>query len=68
MEKLGLKTLVINADTIATSRLRGENLWGKADEEPHMIFLALEQLVSKEFGTLVMAVFTINEPSLTIPV
>ena len=46
MEKLGLKTLVINADTIAASQLRGENLWGKADEESHMIFLAPEQLVS----------------------
>ena len=52
MEKLGLKTLVINADTIAASQLRGKNLWGKA-EGPHMIFLAPEQLVSKEFGTLV---------------
>jgi superfamily II DNA helicase RecQ len=53
MEKLGLKTLVINADTIAASWLRGENLWGKTDEKSHMIFLAPEQLVSKEFGTLV---------------
>ena len=53
MEKPGSKTLVINADTIATSQLRGKNLWGKADEEPQMIFPAPEQLVSKEFGTLI---------------
>lgn len=53
MTKLGLKTLVINADTVATARLKGNDLWKEANDEPHMIFMAPEQLISKEFGDLV---------------
>ena len=53
MTKLGLKTLIINADTIATAQLKGDDLWKEANDEPHMIFMAPEQLISKEFGDLV---------------
>lgn len=53
MNKLGLQTLVINADTIAEARLQGDDLWKQANDEPHMTFTAPEQLISKEFGGLV---------------
>jgi hypothetical protein len=53
MDKLHLKTLVINADTIAVARLNGIDLWKQANDNPHMIFLAPEQLLSKEFSNLV---------------
>jgi superfamily II DNA helicase RecQ len=53
MDKLHLKTLVVNADTIAAARLKGDDLWEQTNNEPHMIFMAPEQLISKEFSDLV---------------
>ncbi|KAF8236203.1 hypothetical protein L208DRAFT_1252756 [Tricholoma matsutake] len=47
------KTLVINTDTIAAAGFKGNNLWKQANDKPHMILLAPEQLISKEFGDLV---------------
>ena len=53
MNKLALQNLVVNADTIAAARLKGDDLWKQAGDEPHMIFMAPEQLISKDFGDLV---------------
>lgn len=35
MNKLGLQTLVINADTIAEARLQGDDLWGSKPTTSH---------------------------------
>jgi superfamily II DNA helicase RecQ len=53
MTRLGLRSLVINADTIQDTHQRGENIWKKADTEPNMIFMAPEQLISDGFSGLV---------------
>ncbi|KAJ7083420.1 P-loop containing nucleoside triphosphate hydrolase protein, partial [Mycena epipterygia] len=52
MAKLGIHALMINADTIAAARIRGENLWIKAREGISMLILGPEQLISKGFQDL----------------
>lgn len=52
MIRLGLKCLVINADTIHQAQLRREDIWKKAVDEPNVIFLAPEQLISPGFGEM----------------
>jgi len=49
MNKLALQALIINADTIAAAQLKGDDLWRQAGNKPHMIFMAPEQLISKDF-------------------
>ncbi|KAJ7754625.1 P-loop containing nucleoside triphosphate hydrolase protein [Mycena maculata] len=52
MGKLGIAALMINADTVAAARLRGENLWMKAREGISMLIVGPEQLISKGFQDL----------------
>src|ERR1700735_958084 len=52
MTGLGLRFLVINADTIREAHQWGENIWKKADTEPNMVFRAPEQLISDGFSGL----------------
>ncbi|KAJ7465831.1 P-loop containing nucleoside triphosphate hydrolase protein [Mycena galericulata] len=52
MAKLGVSALMINSDTIASARLRGENLWIRAREGISMLILGPEQLISKGFQDL----------------
>ncbi|KAJ7325495.1 P-loop containing nucleoside triphosphate hydrolase protein [Mycena albidolilacea] len=52
MAKMGIRTLMINADTVAAARIRGEELWIKAREGISMLLLSPEQLISKGFQDL----------------
>ncbi|KAJ7609778.1 P-loop containing nucleoside triphosphate hydrolase protein [Mycena polygramma] len=52
MAKLGIHALMINADTIAAARIRGEDLWMKAREGISMLILGPEQLISRGFQEL----------------
>jgi hypothetical protein len=52
MAKLGVSAVMINADSVASSRIRGENLWIKARTGISMIILGPEQLISKGFQDL----------------
>ncbi|KAJ7123811.1 P-loop containing nucleoside triphosphate hydrolase protein [Mycena crocata] len=52
MARLGVTTLMINADTVAAARIRGEDLWNKAREGISMLILGPEQLISKGFQDL----------------
>ncbi|KAF8811179.1 P-loop containing nucleoside triphosphate hydrolase protein [Phlegmacium glaucopus] len=47
MEKIKLKTLVINSDTINDAHLVSRDLWEDAITTPQLVFLAPEQLISK---------------------
>ena len=53
MTRLGLRSLVINADTIQETHQRGENIWKQADTESNIVFMAPEQLISDGFSGLV---------------
>jgi Helicase conserved C-terminal domain len=53
MENVGLRGLVINSDTIQEARLRKEDLWKQAETGPNILFMALEQLISKDFNDLI---------------
>ena len=50
--RLGLRSLVINADTIQEAHQRGENKWKKVDTEPNIVFMASDQLISDGFSGL----------------
>ncbi|KAJ7613611.1 P-loop containing nucleoside triphosphate hydrolase protein [Mycena polygramma] len=52
MAKLGISALMINADTVSSARLRGEDLWMKARTGISMLILGPEQLISKGFQEL----------------
>ncbi|KAJ7104700.1 P-loop containing nucleoside triphosphate hydrolase protein, partial [Mycena epipterygia] len=52
MAKIGIRALMINADTITAARIRGEDLWRKAREGISMLILGPEQLISKGFQDL----------------
>ncbi|KAJ7785594.1 P-loop containing nucleoside triphosphate hydrolase protein [Mycena olivaceomarginata] len=52
MAKMGIRALMINADTVAAARIRGEELWIKACEGISMLILGPEQLISKGFQDL----------------
>ncbi|KAJ7328427.1 P-loop containing nucleoside triphosphate hydrolase protein [Mycena albidolilacea] len=52
MSKLGILALMINAETVASARLRREDLWTKAREAVSMLILGPEQLISKGFQDL----------------
>ncbi|KAJ7242324.1 P-loop containing nucleoside triphosphate hydrolase protein [Mycena rebaudengoi] len=53
MAKLGVRALMINADTVASSRIAGTgNLWIRAREGISMLILGPEQLISKGFQDL----------------
>ncbi|KAJ7788624.1 P-loop containing nucleoside triphosphate hydrolase protein [Mycena olivaceomarginata] len=52
MAKLGLAALMINSDTVAAARVRGEDLWTKARAGISMLILGPEQLISKGFRDL----------------
>ncbi|KAJ7450708.1 P-loop containing nucleoside triphosphate hydrolase protein, partial [Mycena galericulata] len=52
MAKLGIAALMINADTVAAARLRGEDLWMRAREGISMLILGPEQLISQGFAGL----------------
>ncbi|KAJ7861438.1 P-loop containing nucleoside triphosphate hydrolase protein [Mycena olivaceomarginata] len=52
MAKMGIRALMINADTVAAARIRGEELWIKAREGISMLILGPEQLISKGFQDL----------------
>ncbi|KAJ7118582.1 P-loop containing nucleoside triphosphate hydrolase protein [Mycena crocata] len=52
MARLGVTALMINADTVAAARIRGEDLWNKAREAVSMLILGPEQLISKGFQDL----------------
>ncbi|KAJ7165314.1 P-loop containing nucleoside triphosphate hydrolase protein [Mycena filopes] len=49
MGKLGLAALMINSDTVAAARVRGEDLWAKVCAGISMVILGPEQLISKGF-------------------
>jgi hypothetical protein len=53
MENVGLRGLVINSDTIQEARLRKEDLWKQAETGPNILFMAPEQLISKDFNDLI---------------
>ncbi|KAJ6496218.1 P-loop containing nucleoside triphosphate hydrolase protein, partial [Mycena sanguinolenta] len=52
MAKMGIRALMINADTVAAARIRGEDLWIKAREGISMLILGPEQFISKGFQDL----------------
>ncbi|KAJ7727480.1 hypothetical protein B0H16DRAFT_1277425, partial [Mycena metata] len=52
MAKLGIAALVINSDTVAAARMRGEDLWIKARAGISMLILGPEQLISQGFRAL----------------
>ncbi|KAJ6556881.1 P-loop containing nucleoside triphosphate hydrolase protein [Mycena sp. CBHHK59/15] len=52
MAKLGVSAVMINADSVVSARLRGEDLWIKACAGISMIILGPEQLISKGFQDL----------------
>ncbi|KAJ7878774.1 hypothetical protein B0H14DRAFT_3435377 [Mycena olivaceomarginata] len=52
MAKMGICTLMINADTVAAARIRREELWIKARKGISMLILSPEQLISKGFQDL----------------
>ncbi|KAJ7767695.1 P-loop containing nucleoside triphosphate hydrolase protein [Mycena metata] len=49
MAKLGIVALVINSDTVAAARMRGEDIWIKARAGISMLILGHEQLISQGF-------------------
>jgi hypothetical protein len=49
---MGIRALMINADTVAAARIRREELWIKAREGISMLILGPEQLISKGFQDL----------------
>jgi len=53
MENIGLRGLVINSDTIQEAQLRKEDLWKQAEMGPNILFMAPEQLISKDFNDLI---------------
>jgi superfamily II DNA helicase RecQ len=55
MLKLGVVVVVINSDTVQAARLRGIDLWEKAqfDMTVSMVIMSPEQLVSKQCEKLV---------------
>ncbi|KAJ7769073.1 P-loop containing nucleoside triphosphate hydrolase protein [Mycena maculata] len=52
MTKLGISALTINLDTVAAARLKGQNLWIRAQAGISMLILGPEQLISKGFRDL----------------
>ncbi|KAJ6559822.1 P-loop containing nucleoside triphosphate hydrolase protein, partial [Mycena capillaripes] len=52
MAKMGIAALVINSDTVAAARIRGEDLWVRAREGISMLILGPEQLISEGFRAL----------------
>jgi superfamily II DNA helicase RecQ len=52
MAKMGIRALMINADTVAAARIRGEDLWMNARKGISMLILGPEQLISKGFQDL----------------
>ncbi|KAJ7911156.1 P-loop containing nucleoside triphosphate hydrolase protein, partial [Mycena leptocephala] len=52
MAKMGIRALMINADTVASARIRGEDLWMNARKGISMLILGPEQLISKGFQDL----------------
>ena len=52
MTGFGLRTMVINADTIAQARTTKRNLWFEARSDPDVILLSPEELVSRECSQL----------------
>ncbi|KAJ7690964.1 hypothetical protein B0H17DRAFT_1201322 [Mycena rosella] len=52
MAKLGIRAVMINADTMAAARIRGEDLWSKARAGISMLILGPEKLISKGFQDL----------------
>lgn len=52
MEKAGLKTIVINSDTIDKGWRTGWKLWEEAESNITMILLSPEQLISLDFSAL----------------
>ncbi|KAJ7351208.1 P-loop containing nucleoside triphosphate hydrolase protein [Mycena albidolilacea] len=53
MAKLGIHALMINAETVAAARTRGEeDLWKRAREGISMLILGPEQLISRGFQDL----------------
>ena len=64
MTRLGLKSLVINVDTIQEAHQRGENICKKADT--NMVFMAQEHLISDGFSDLMKddnCLFVLGVPS-----
>ncbi|KAJ7730346.1 hypothetical protein B0H16DRAFT_1329938, partial [Mycena metata] len=52
MGKLGISALMINADTVISARLGGEDLWIQAREGVSMLIPGPEQLISRGFQEL----------------
>ncbi|KAJ7921903.1 hypothetical protein B0H13DRAFT_1866326 [Mycena leptocephala] len=52
MAKMGIRALMINADTVASARIRGEDLWMNPRKGISMLILGPEQLISKGFQDL----------------
>ncbi|KAJ6448768.1 P-loop containing nucleoside triphosphate hydrolase protein [Mycena sanguinolenta] len=52
MRKLGMSALMINSDTVASARVRNEDLWITARVGISMLILGPEQLISKGFQDL----------------
>ncbi|KAJ7685855.1 P-loop containing nucleoside triphosphate hydrolase protein [Mycena rosella] len=52
MTKLGVAALTINSETVAAARLRGEDIWARAQAGISILILGPEQLVSKSFRDL----------------
>ncbi|KAJ7864713.1 hypothetical protein B0H13DRAFT_2353487 [Mycena leptocephala] len=49
---MGIRALMINADTVASARIRGEDLWMNPRKGISMLILGPEQLISKGFQDL----------------